>query len=83
MRQSFKRQITSLFLLTSILFGNLSAVSQKKAATKTSASDNQVANNQKKEAKKDCKGNYSGRVTYFWTTENIRTEPPTTEFSAH
>jgi pimeloyl-ACP methyl ester carboxylesterase len=61
MRQSYKQKFISLFLLTTILFGNISTFAQTKRNT---AGGGQVAANQKKEDKKDCKGNYTGVVTY-------------------
>ena len=69
MRQTFfKQQFIGLFILTAILFGNFSAFAQRRGgAAKTSVPGGQTtaaATNQKKETKKECKGNYSGQVTY-------------------
>lgn len=59
MRQSsYKQKFVGLFLLTTVLLGNISAFAQSKRG------NSQVAANQKKDAAKDCKGNYTGVVTY-------------------
>jgi pimeloyl-ACP methyl ester carboxylesterase len=62
MRQSsHKQQFITLFLLTSVLFGNFSAMGQTKRGN---ASGGQTASNQKSQDKKECKGGYTGVVTY-------------------
>ena len=77
MKQSFKKQFIGLLLITAILFGNLSAFAQKRGgggAAKPNAPGGQTqAANQKNEKKKECKGNYSGVVTYKREIKQHRT----------
>ena len=57
MKQSFKKTFTGFFLLITILFGSLAAFAQTKTGVKTSG-------------KNECKGNYSGIVTYNRTIKH-------------
>jgi pimeloyl-ACP methyl ester carboxylesterase len=59
---SFKHKFIGLLLLSTFLFGNLSAFAQTGRAA--SGAKTQTANNQTKTEKKDCNSGYTGSVNY-------------------
>lgn len=74
MKQSFKQQFIGLFLLTTVLFGNIFALAQTRriggtsTPAKTSVPGGKTtAASQPPKNEKDCKSGYSGSVTYTQT----------------
>lgn len=65
MQQSYKQKSIGLFLLLTFLFGNFSAFSQ----TRKTNSGQTAAATSKKEEKAECKGGYSGIVSYNRTVK--------------
>lgn len=65
MQQSYKQKSIGLFLLLTFLFGNFSAFSQTRKAN----SGQTTASTAKKEEKSECKGGYSGIVSYNRTVK--------------
>ena len=63
---SFKQKFIGLFLITGILFGNLSVFTQTRRKT-NSPVGTQTAGTQPKKEKKECAGGYSGTVSYMRT----------------